>query len=298
MLAIAAVALLWGCRGKSPPAASGGEPRIVVLSPALGATLHDFGLDSLVVGRHAWDLALDPGVPVCGETVGGQIDYEAIVAANPTSIFGQFGAAGVPPRLTELAGTRGWRVQRFEPLSLADVRTSALAMIDELAASGAKTDPARAAVARLEASLAPRAHAAGAGRVLLLASVRPIAAFGPGSLHHDILRALGATPAIVAGAAYQSLDAEDVIALHPDAIVVVDPRTREAPAANPSASELAASLGRAAPSTLRAVASGRLRLIDDPLAHLPATTISRVAGAIGDVIEEWGLESASGPASR
>ncbi|MEK6702115.1 MAG: ABC transporter substrate-binding protein, partial [Planctomycetota bacterium] len=228
LLGLAIVMLPTGCRSKVPTPATGPLPRIVALSPALGATLHDYALDSLVVGRHAFDLALDPGVPVCGETVGGQIDYEAIVAAQPTAIFAQFGAAGIPPRLAELAGARKWKISRFEPLSLADVRASALAMIEELGTSGVTTDAARAAIARLEASLAPRSRAAGAGRVLLLASLRPIAAFGPGSLHHDILIAIGGTPAIAAGGAYQSLDAEDVIALKPDAIVVVEPRARHA----------------------------------------------------------------------
>lgn len=277
------------CNRNTPPPTAP-TPRVVALSPAIGATLHDFELDSLVVGRHAWDLALDPALPVCGETVGGQIDYEAVIAVQPTLIFGQFGIGGVPQRLSGLASARGWKVRRFEPLSLADVRTTAQGIIDELSAAGVKADTARAAIARLERSLAPRPHAAAAGRVLLLASVHPIAAFGPGSLHQDMLVAIGGSPALINGAAYQSLDAEDVIALHPDAIVVIGPRARHADAAHPSVPELAASLGRAGTGAIPAVLHGRVRLIDDPLAHLPATTISRVASELGDLLEEWGRQ--------
>ena len=63
-----------------------------------------------------------------------------------------------------------------------------------------------------------------AGRVLLLWPTNPPAAVGPGSFHHEVLVRAGGRPAIESGSAYIELDAEGVLALAPDAIMVISPR--------------------------------------------------------------------------
>ncbi len=266
------LAFLAGCDRKGAPSPSG--PRIAVLSPALAATLDDLGVGPAIVGRHAWDLALDPSVPVVGDGLG-DVDYERLVGVNPTLVIGQFGAGGIPARLIEMASTRGWTLHDYNPLSLGDVVTVARSLAADAEGAGCVGVRERLAgvESALSASLRPRPGAAKAGRILLLADVSPMAALGPGSVHHDILVSLGATPAIVSGAAYITLDAEDLRLLAPDAVMLVVPRARGA--------------APAAAAELPGLKGVRTAVIDDPLTHLPATTIRATVEAMGEAIEGW-----------
>ena len=75
-----------GCRRVQPasskPAAAAGTPRIAAISPALAITLRDLGLAGSIVGRHAWDMALDLSVPMVLDS--GRIRAE-LGYAEPTS---------------------------------------------------------------------------------------------------------------------------------------------------------------------------------------------------------------------
>jgi ABC-type Fe3+-hydroxamate transport system substrate-binding protein len=117
ILASGAMLALGACRRLAPSAARG--ERVVVLSPALAATLKDLGVSDLVVGRHGWDMALDPGLPVCGDQSG--IDYEALLAAHPTVVIIELNPRDVPDRLVELARTNGWELLNLPALGLDDV---------------------------------------------------------------------------------------------------------------------------------------------------------------------------------
>jgi ABC-type Fe3+-hydroxamate transport system substrate-binding protein len=279
---VAMLVVMAGCEKKpTTPVVrddAGTSPRLAVLSPALAATLDDLGLGAHVVGRHAWDLVLDPSLPVVGDGLG-EVDYERLAAVKPDLVLGQFGASGIPARLNELAGMKGWTVRDYNPLSLADVTTTARALARDLESAGlvGVLDRLDTLEADLTASLTPRASAGKAGRVLLLAEVSPPAALGPGSVHYDMLVRLGATPAISAGAAYITLDAEDLSSLAPDAVMIVMPRARDA-------------VPPTAATTLPVVAgltTARIVVIDDPLTHLPATTIRRTAAQMGDALDAW-----------
>ena len=78
-----------------------GAPRIVALGPSVGIILQDLGLEELVVGRHGWDLALDPDLPVCGDLNG--IDYENLIGVRPTHVLLEWGSQEVPRRLEQEA---------------------------------------------------------------------------------------------------------------------------------------------------------------------------------------------------
>lgn len=260
-----------GCERKGPATTTTG-PRLAVLSPALAATLEDVGAGPAIVGRHAWDQVLEHSVPIVGDGVG-DVDYERLVGVKPTVVIGQFGASGIPRRLVEMAKSRGWTVRDYNPLSLEDVTVVARSLAADAEAAGCVGVRERLAEVEtsLEASLRPRPGAARAGRVLLLAGLSPPAALGPGSVHHDILVSLGATPAITTGAAYITLDAEDLKRLAPDAILLILPRKAGEPA------------GKATP--VAELPNVPVALIDDPLTHLTATTIRTTAKAMGEAID-------------
>lgn len=297
-LVLAMVAVVASCdrrpEGPKQQRVAGGQPRIVAMSPALAATLKDLGVEKHIVGRHAWDLTLAPSVAVVGDGVG-DVDYERLAAVSPTLIVGQFGVGGIPARLTDLAKSRGWALRGYDPLSLGDVMTVARGLAADVSACGGVEERLVEVGRELEASLAPRAGAKGAGRVLILADVSPIAALGPGSVHYEMLIRLGGTPAIERGTPYITLEAEDLLKLAPDAIILVSPRGRDVAPGKKDAMTLVAMFGRTGELDVRALRERRIGLIDDPLAHLTATTIRTTAREMGEMLDAWGNASGSGP---
>ncbi|MEZ6233253.1 MAG: ABC transporter substrate-binding protein [Phycisphaerales bacterium] len=257
------------------------EPRYVVLSPALAVMLRDLGHEDRIVARHAYDLVLDEDLPVAGEL--GRIDYEVLIAARPTHALVEWGNAGqaLPERLESLARERHFEIMRFTLLTLADIRDA----VDTLEATLPSTDPAppdgfwqdRMDAAwvnnRLDDTGLPRFERA--GRILLVAATNPtIGVTGPGSWHHQIVEAIGGTPAISDGAPWMELSAEDVVRLAPDAILLIQPRGRDEPDAAPATpDEVLERLGVLARLDIPAIQSRRVALIDDPLAHTPSTAM-------------------------
>lgn len=276
------VVLLAGCGGKAGPERSGA--RIVALSPALAVTARDLGLEDRIVGRHAYDLVLDPSLPSCGDQAG--IDYEALLRASPTHVLIQWGSRDLPARLEVLARERGWTILNYNPLTLEEVRATMLNMALRLGAEEARA----AELERAMSAAWRRREGVYAGRVLLLGAADPPSAFGPGSWHDQVLRAIGGVPAVTSGSPYITLDAEDVLRLAPDAIVLIAPRPREAPARAWSPPELRRELRRVGGLEIPANAAGRLALIDDPLAHTPSTAMIGFAEELAEMLGRWSRE--------
>ncbi|MCL4740681.1 MAG: ABC transporter substrate-binding protein [Phycisphaerales bacterium] len=286
MLSLLAAALLAACAERAPqpapPAQASGAPRIVALSPAVAVTLRDLGLADRIVGRHAWDLVLDRSLPVCGDQSG--INYESLLAARPTHVILEWGARDLPARLVDLADANGWSVRTVRLLSLADIRAFAADAADEFAPG----DPRAAEVVSSLDRIADGVDRIGAGRVLLLLSASPSAALGPGSYHHEILVLLGGAPALAQGQPYISLNAEDVLRLAPDGIVLIAPRSPGAPdAGEPTWDEIAARLGRLAELPIPAVERRRVAVIDDPLALIPSTAAVAFAERLRAILDAW-----------
>ena len=300
----AAVLVLAGCdraenRRVREPAAG---VRIVALSPALTRIARDLGAADRLVGRHAFDAWADPALPVCGDQSG--LDYEALLAARPTHVLTQWGQRDLPARLAELARERGWVVEDFRLLTLEDLFTAGEGVQRVLDPAVAFRDTA--AGRRLAASLERRAgvDAERLGPVLLLYGGVPPAALGPGSWHAQVLERLGARAAVSSGGAYQTLDAEDLAALRPGAIIVIAPRGDRgdggAPASSPApitsraaAVQLLGRLGGLDVPALRPLEQGRaarVAVIDDPMAAVPGTNLADVAEAMARVLEAWSRE--------
>lgn len=253
------------------------QPRIVALSPALAVILRDLGLESRIVARHAYDLALNPDLPVAGDQL--DIDYETLLRIEPTHVLLQWGARELPPRLLSIGESKGWVIQSIPLLTLDDIR-AAVVRLDALLADETSNERAAALLEQMNRAWSVRpALDQRAGRCLALYATAPPAAAGPGSFSAQLLEAVGVRPAIADGAPYLRLDLEDLRALDPDSIVLFAPGA--APESLPSLLE---PLSRA---RLRAVESGRVALIGHPLAQTPSTAMIEVADQLADAIAAW-----------
>jgi len=291
ILALVALAALGACDG--PPVPTAKSPRVVVLSPAAAIILRDLGHEPRMVGRHAHDLVLDRGLPICGDQM--VIDLEAIIDAAPTVVITQWGVREVPPPLAALARERGFALHEAALLNLDDIEREITALDRVVVPAG--TPAAATLLHRFQQAMSPRGPDHGrfprVGRVLLLAGVDPPGALGPTSCHSQLLARIGATLAISEGAAWIEMDTEDLVRLDPDAVILVLPRspdransTFRAPVMGDDAVKR---LGRLAEST-RAARTGRVALIDDPRALTPSTAMIDLADAFANVLTRWELE--------
>lgn len=255
----------------------------MVLSPAIGVVLRDLGLAHLAVGRHAYDMALDPALPVVGDQAG--IDYEPLLRVRPTHVLIEWGSRELPERLTRLAGERGWTLRSYPLLTLDDIR--AMTMDVRYMFAGEAPAGAPDLLAAMDSAWSPQGGVFG-GRVLLLGSVDPPAVMGPGSFHHQILERIGGRPAVTSGVPWINLNVEDVLRLAPDAIVFVSPRVSGTPSASSTdPAKVGPLLGRIGGLDIPAVREGRLALIDDPLSHTPSTAMIGFAAELTGVLREW-----------
>ncbi len=282
LLLLAGLCLLPACERRTiPPPAPSAGPRLVVLSPALAVILRDLGRGDLIVGRHGFDAWTDQSIPVCGDQ--GGLDAEALLRARPTHVLLEWDAREPPPDLASMARRHAWTVVDHALLTLGDIERAARGL-------GERFGVEPAAVERVLTPLRPRPGApavgvgvgVGAGAALMLISVDPPSALGPGSCHHELLERLGVGSALRRAGIdrpHVELDAEDVRRLAPDLIILLRPA---APGAGsgprvPEPGELAALLGPLAGLDLPAVRHARVLLIDDPECLLPGTNLARLA---------------------
>lgn len=287
--------------------------RFAVLSPALAVILRDLDMGRWMTARHGYDVWSPQSLPVVGDQAG--VDYEALIEAKPTHVLMEWGNRPIPPRLESLAKEQGWTVENYNTLTLADLRetTRRLALLDKAQPAWDQHPLKREmdrAWSKRERDFAP------AGRVLMLMSTEPTAAaLGPGSAHAEILRLIGGVAAIEKGMPYIEMDAEDVLHLAPDVIVLIRPRVsdragkpegangmaKEGAGAQPVSArvltreQIAAELGVLAKLEIPAVKNGRVGLIDHPLALLPSTSLIRFADDLAGLLDGWAKEAEKQP---
>lgn len=294
-----------------------------MLSPAVAVMFEDLGLSDLIVGKHDYDLVLPEGVPAVGHQEA--IDYEALLAAAPTDIIIEWGTRPLPPTLTAMADRHGWNIRRVRLLTIDDIArtTDDLAVaygavsfdptpkrrpvgvpedLGSLADAVRFEDPGDRLSMDMPSAALARAWSvrgegfATVGPVLLLGSTTPPGALGPGSFHHQILERIGGVPALGDGSPWMELDAEDILRLDPAAIVLISPRapgSAESSAAGPvSVSALLDRLGRIGTLDIEAVRTGRVALIDSPMALLPSTRMGAFADELASILDAWASPSA------
>ncbi len=272
---------LAGCKKAAPPAPKPNQLRIIVLSPALAITMRDLGLAAHIVGRHGYDFVLDSSLPVCGDQSG--LDYEAISRLAPTHVLTQYDSNDVPSRLLSIAKASNFEAINFQLLTLESVRESAQQLALRF---GAHSTPINAT---FEQAFSRRGNGfSEAGRILLLAATNPPGALGPGSFHHQILARIGGIPAVSNGAPFVTLDAEDILRLKPDAIIMVLPRARDAaPMTDVQPDTLISLVPALASMNIPAVTNRKVALIDDPLSQTPSTALIKFADDLAAILGSW-----------
>jgi ABC-type Fe3+-hydroxamate transport system substrate-binding protein len=268
-------------------------PRIVALAPAIASNLRAANLGHLIIGRHAFDSWSAATIPVVGDQEG--IDFEKLIAVRPTHVFLQWGARALPARLWELAEQNNWELVNYPLLTLDDTMTAADDMVARVQRAAAQssapsrpalpTDPAphslTNALATVFSSQALSAQQRTlVGPVLILHTTSPPAALGPGSYHYEIAQRLNVGLAIKTGSPYMTLDAEDIAAMNPQVIILIQPRDVGAPAALPSTA--LERLGALSTLKLDAVQRGRVAIIDDPESLLPGAPLVDVARSVAE----------------
>jgi ABC-type hemin transport system substrate-binding protein len=258
-------------------------PRIVSLSPAASVILKDLSYESLVVGRHAYELTLPQSLPVCGDQSG--IAYETLLSVKPTHVIMEWGSREVPAKFTEMAVANGWFVLNITTLSLQDI-AHATRQIDMLM-GGLHAGKAAQLATELESMQVVRENprAEQFGTVLLLASRSPMAALGPGSCHHQILLGLGFLPAIKQGPPYQEITQEDLIAMQPGAIVLIEPATGEVDPGDIPTAVHKVWIDSLTHLKLPATLQGRVSVIRDPLGQVPGTSLIALRDRLRAVLD-------------
>lgn len=297
-VAAACCCLLAACSRTSPPPPPAPLPtapplRIVSLSPAVSVILRDLGHEQAIVGRHAYDFVLPSSVPICGDQAG--VDYESLVRAKPTHVLTQWGARAPPEKLTDMARSQGWTLRDVPILTVDDIST-AVGTIDRAVRVVGESDALSPNALRLQAAMSELAHPepkpdrSGVGKVLILIGTAPPTALGPGSAHDELLRALGATPAITDGKAWMELTHEDLVRLAPDAIILFMLRgSDEHPHAGSEAgaTPIDDPWKPLRPLNLPALRSGHVAVVDDPLALLPSTGLIPVGENMKTLLSQW-----------
>lgn len=267
------VCVLVAACGKAPNTGERDGVRVATTSPAVGVMLRDFGAAHLAVGRSGYDVALDPALPVIGDAAG--LDLERLGTLGATHVFVETGDNAPPAGLEAMARRVGFEVACFELTNLRQLVDLAERVHGVVST---ETDAGTSPRERFAQALAHDASLAGAGRVLLLMPGTPPAALGPGSVHHDVLVSMGGVPAIETGRPYMPLDAEDLLALSPDAVVLLVPGDDR---------PLEALLGRLASLPVPAFADGRVALLRDPEVLMASTSTIRYADDLRGWLEAW-----------
>ncbi len=253
--------------GQTKPAAPARD--IVSLVPSASLALRDMGFAARLAGT----ISDDPARPMQAVPLGvmGHLDSESILKLAPHFVIGSVG--DVLPADPFL---RRWQADgRFQFTQLSSPRTvaEALAQLEDVGVAVGQPQAGRRLRLHTQASLTRVLQMArtrlDAPRVLLLVSVTPEpSALGPNMLHGQLLTAMGCRNALPADAPdWLPLDREALIALNPDAVVLLTTETGTAKVARANAD-----LQRLF-ANLPATANRRLRVVADALAMLPSSNL-------------------------
>jgi len=266
-----------GCEKNDASSGAAGETRAVVLSPAITRIIIDLGKGETIVGVGQYDPAADR-YPVVGDLY--QTDYEKLLAVEPTDLFLQPAADGVPTKLRRLAAERGWRIHSYQIETIRDVKRaiydgSGRGIGMALGASFEAIDLIDRIDAQLlaigEAVVAERAP-----RTLVLVGLNPITAAGRETFLHEMLLLAGGVNAVTEpDNRYPVLDKETLLAMKPEAIVIADAGNADAPLDLP---------GWLTAMEVPAVTNERVLVLSDPHVLLPSSTVPRITAKLAKLL--------------
>lgn len=275
-LTLILLACTLGCSDGDASTEHAGTTRIVVLSPAAADILIDLDRDRLIVGRHNFDTQLDSSIPAVGDQ--SAIDYEMLLSLDPTHVIVQTESQPIPARLQELSGSADFKIVNISTLSLDGVLASTQILERQFA-------PDAGLAERFQNSIRQRTGTATfEGGVLVAMYCSPtVDVLGPGSAHQEIIERLGYAPAITDGKPYMPLDGEDLLALDPGVIVLIQPKDQGDGLSStvPSPEQL----GILSELEVVAVTEGRVILIDDPQSLTSGTSLIGVIEKLEQQLE-------------
>lgn len=263
------------------------------LAPALTQMIVDLGQAGRLVGVAEHDAAAPPGLPVLGNYQ--DVNTEALIQANPTLVLTMTGREPVPQHLRRLASAHHFRLIAYpSPLEFSQV-ISIIYDAQEIPNSpdnlpptclGAvldSPDNALRLVTRITRQMYTISSAAATTdppSVLMVIGVDPLMASGPGTVHDQLLKHCGARNAAADAAVGAPVyDKEMLLHANPDVILMLLPGA--SPLGPIEADPRLASLRGLA---VTAVKQNRIALINDPLAHLPSSSLPRIAAAMAKAI--------------
>ncbi len=244
----------------SPPA------RVVSLYGAFTETLFRLDAGKTLAGRTKNDTTV-PGtenVPIVG--TGLKPDVELIMALKPDLVLARAGKAGAEA-LNALRG-RGVKVAAFDPQSLAELY-SATGRMGMLLGRETKAEEETAAMkAGLEAVRAKAARAASAPTVIFEVSAEPLMVAGSEGIVPELIVLAGGVNPVTVKKKLVRLDAEALLKADPDVYIVQTGPMNVNPA-KPAE--------RPFHSKLKAVAGGRVAVVDEKLFSRPGPNVAEAA---------------------
>ncbi len=298
-LLLAGLSLLAGCDQQPSYNVELDQPdkplRVVTFAPALTQMVLDMGKAQSLVGVAQNDAAAPKGLPVVGNYT--DIDTETLLSLQPTHVVMMVGKEGVPARLQDLSRTHDFQVVAYPyPQTILDVfqivfneynfaLEDADASLPSLASVLDAFDEGRNLKYTSVARLANLTRAVtGEGRdlpaVLLVIDTDPLMVSGVGTVHDELLGALGALNAAwgLTGSA-PTLDKETLLRIRPQVILLLLPNDPPL-----TGIETDPRLASFRDMDIPAVRDNRILLINDPLSQLPSSSIVRVGAVMAKAI--------------
>ncbi len=255
-----------------------GEMRVVSLSPAITQMIIDLGMAENIVGAGMHDPVKGESVPVVGDLF--NHDYEKMLGVEPTDIFLQPGAVGVPDKLRSLADSHGWRIHEYEIETVDDVLETLSGGVMSVGSVLGVSEEAKKLRGEIEGKLERLGEALKGverERVLILIGVEPMTGVGSGTFLDELLTIAGGVNVLDGVAShYPVLDLERLIGLGPGVIVL--PGRVEG---GDGGGEIPAVLMKI---DIPAVREGRVLWLRDKCSMLPSTSMVRVAGKLAKLL--------------
>jgi iron complex transport system substrate-binding protein len=280
------------CDRSKSPGSTGAGRRVASLVPAATDMLIAMGArDHLVAVSNFESSAAVKDLPRVGDYQ--TTDWETLARLRPDAMVIQVAPDRVPPGLRQRADELKIELVNVKIDRLEDVFDT----MQRLGAVAGERDKGRDAVRDLRArfdKLRDQCAAKPPVRVLIVRDENGQEVIGPDNFLDDVLRAINMTNAgKELGKPYPTVDRERLIALAPEAVIVL------LPDAKPQSLETARRFWAALPS-IPAVAHNRVSIISDGYALVPGARLADLAQQINDRVRPPPATTppGTGPATR
>lgn len=270
-LLLAAGMLLTGCG--DPPALDDGQLRIASLAPSISHIVIELGLaDALVAVGDGDDIA-PPSTPNLGRF--NDLDLERLVTLAPTHVLAMTGQAGLPGRVTELAGGGRFALADLNYPATLDQALDLIERIGEALDRPQRAEQLAGEVRRRLDGIAALTAERSRPRALMVFATGPVMASGPGTVNDELLAIAGGVNADLQAAVTAPVyDREALWSLAPEVIFLMLPG--DPPLSGTDDARLDAFRGLDLP----AMENNRVILLNDPAVLHPGPSMATTAASM------------------